>query len=53
MKVYLKKDIELSEFMSKRQAEIKEYIEKYSGVKILSMDMCADVSSENGSGRLK
>lgn len=54
MKFYLKRDIVINEFLSKMQEELKDYVEKYVGININSVDFCADFNgSNNSSGRVK
>lgn len=52
IKFFMKKDVTINEFMAKIQKEMKEYVEMYSGVNVLTIDMCADVNS-NIVGRLR
>ena len=49
LKLYFEEGVELKETMSTMQTEVKEYIEKYAGVSVASVNVCADLG-ENGNG---
>lgn len=49
VKFFLKRDIELNQFLEKMQVDMKEYVEVHCGVEVKNIDMCADVGQTSAS----
>lgn len=50
LKLCFEEGVELKETMSTMQTEVKEYIEKYAGVSISSVNICADLGENGNAG---
>ena len=49
MKYAFKRDIDINEFLTTAQNQIKEYVELHAGINVSQVDLCADINPGTGS----